>query len=125
MTAEQFTAMFTGHDPVTGKLLGRAHRSDGVLAYDLVFRPTKSVSVLYGLGEPADQAAVMAAHHAGVEAAVGFLEEWIGLRRARKRHRTDANGLRAVGGGVRPPRIPGGGSVAAHPSDRDQPGARA
>ncbi|MGH8932887.1 MAG: MobF family relaxase [Egibacteraceae bacterium] len=98
-TAEQFKRVFTGCDPVTGKLLGRAHRCDGVLGYDLVFRPTKSVSVFYGLGTPADAAAVMAAHHAGVEAAVEFLEEWIGLRRGRNglERMETACGLLAVG----------------------------
>ena len=98
-TAEQFETMFAGRDPVTRELLGHAHRSDGVLAYDLVFRPTKSVSVLYGIGDPEDAAAVMAAHHAGVEAAVEFLEEWIGLRRGRgglERMETSC-GLLAVG----------------------------
>jgi len=61
VSAEQFEAMFAGRDPLTGELLGRAHRTDGVLAYDLVFRPTKSVSVLYGIGTPEDAAAIMAA----------------------------------------------------------------
>jgi conjugative relaxase-like TrwC/TraI family protein len=63
--------------------LGRQHRKDGVLAYDLVFRPTKSVSVLYDIGEPVEAAAVLEAHHAGVEATLAYLETQVGLRRGR------------------------------------------
>ena len=35
-------------------------------AFDVVLRPTKSVSILYGLGDPATGRAVLAAHHAGL-----------------------------------------------------------
>lgn len=83
ITADQFRRVFTGCDPRTGELLGRRHRKDGVLAYDLVFRPTKSVSVLYGIGDPAEAKAVLEAHHAGVRAALGYLETQVGLRRGR------------------------------------------
>jgi conjugative relaxase-like TrwC/TraI family protein len=90
ISAEGFRRVFTGCDPRTGQLLGRRHRKDGVLAYDLVFRPTKSVSVLYGIGTPDEAAAVLEAHHAGVQAALGFLESQVGLRRGR-------NGVNRVG----------------------------
>ena len=46
-----FQAMFEGRDPTTEELLGRPHGRDAVPAFDVVLRPTKSVSVLYGLGE--------------------------------------------------------------------------
>ncbi|MGH8055597.1 MAG: relaxase domain-containing protein [Stenotrophomonas sp.] len=65
VTAEQFRQLFVGEHPATGELLGRRHRKDGVLAYDFVFRPTKSVSLLYGLGDREEAAAALAAHHAG------------------------------------------------------------
>src|SRR5829696_7056893 len=45
-----FQAMFEGQDPTTGELLGRPHGRNAVPAFDMVLRPTKSVSVLYGLG---------------------------------------------------------------------------
>jgi TrwC relaxase len=48
-----FQAMFEGRDPNTGELLGRPHGRNGVPAFDVVLRPTKSVSILYGLGDPA------------------------------------------------------------------------
>ena len=83
ITAEQFRRVFTGCDPRSGELLGRRHRKDGVLAFDLVFRPTKSVSVLYGIGDQVEAKAVLDAHHAGIRAALGYLETQVGLRRGR------------------------------------------
>src|SRR5512133_1900082 len=52
-----FQAMFEGRDPTTGELLGRAHGSNAVPGFDVVLRPTKSVSistasVTQGLDEP-------------------------------------------------------------------------
>jgi TrwC relaxase len=76
-----FQAMFEGRDPTTGELLGRPHGSNAVPAFDVVLRPTKSVSILYGLGDPATGRAVLAAHHAGLAEAVGYLDEHLGARR--------------------------------------------
>jgi conjugative relaxase-like TrwC/TraI family protein len=76
-----FQAMFEGRDPITGQLLGRPHGRNGVPAFDLVLRPTKSVSILYGLGDPATGRAVLAAHHAGLAEAVGYLDGHLGARR--------------------------------------------
>jgi conjugative relaxase-like TrwC/TraI family protein len=76
-----FQAMFEGRDPTTGELLGRPHGRNGVPAFDLVLRPTKSVSILYGLGDPATSRAVLAAHHTGLAEAVAYLDEHLGARR--------------------------------------------
>jgi conjugative relaxase-like TrwC/TraI family protein len=76
-----FRRMFEGRHPDTGELLGRAHGKGAVPAFDVVLRPTKSVSVLYGLGDPATGRAVLAAHHAGVAEAVAYLDEHVGTRR--------------------------------------------
>jgi conjugative relaxase-like TrwC/TraI family protein len=76
-----FQAMFEGRDPTTGQLLGRAHGRNAVPAFDVVLRPTKSVSILYGLGDPATGRAVLAAHHAGLAEAVAYLDEHVGARR--------------------------------------------
>jgi TrwC relaxase len=73
--------MFEGRHPDTGELLGRPHGRNAVPAFDVVLRPTKSVSILYGLGDPATGRAVLAAPHAGVREAVGYLDEHIGTRR--------------------------------------------
>ena len=77
----EFEAMFEGRDPTTGELLGRPHGRNAVPAFDVVLRPTKSVSILYGLGDPAIGRAVLAAHHAGLAEAVGYLDEHLGARR--------------------------------------------
>ena len=53
-----FQAMFEGRDPTTGELLGRPHGRNAVSAFDVVLRPTKSISILYGLGDPGQAAAV-------------------------------------------------------------------
>jgi conjugative relaxase-like TrwC/TraI family protein len=76
-----FQAMFEGREPTTGELLGRPHGRNAVPAFDVVLRPTKSVSVLYGLGDPGTGRAVLAAHHAGLAEAVAYLDEQLGARR--------------------------------------------
>jgi conjugative relaxase-like TrwC/TraI family protein len=76
-----FQAMFEGRDPTTGELLGRPHGSNAVPAFDVVLRPTKSMSILYGLGDAATGRAVLAAHHAGVAEAVACLDGHLGTRR--------------------------------------------
>src|SRR4029453_10035435 len=76
-----FQAMFEGRHPTTGELLGRRHGRYAVPAFDVVLRPTKSVSILYALGDRATGRAVLAAHHAGLAEAVGYLDEHLGARR--------------------------------------------
>ena len=73
--------MFEGRHPTTGELLGRPHGRNAVPALDVVLRPTKSASILYGLGDPATGRAVLAAHHAGLAEAVAYLDEHLGARR--------------------------------------------
>jgi conjugative relaxase-like TrwC/TraI family protein len=76
-----FQALFEGRDPTTGELLGRPHGRNAVPAFDVVLRPTKSVSILYGLGDPATGRAVLEAHHGGLAEAVAYLDEHLGARR--------------------------------------------
>jgi conjugative relaxase-like TrwC/TraI family protein len=93
-----FQAMFEGRDPTTGELLGRPHGRNAVPAFDVVLRPTKSVSILYGLGDPTTGRAVLAAHHAGLAEAVGYLDEHLGARRAHGGvQHVSGQGLLAVG----------------------------
>ena len=90
--------MFEGRDPTTGELLGRPHGRNAVPAFDVVLRPTKSVSILYGLGDPATGRAVLAAHHAGLAEAVGYLDEHLGARRGHGGvQHVSGQGLLAVG----------------------------
>jgi conjugative relaxase-like TrwC/TraI family protein len=98
VSAEAFERLFAGCHPASGALLGRVHRSGGNLAWDLVFRPTKSLSLLYGMGSREQSAAARAAHHAGVQAAVEKLETYAAVRRGRNGvERHAASGLLVVG----------------------------
>jgi conjugative relaxase-like TrwC/TraI family protein len=42
-----FQRMFEGRHPDTGELLGRPHGRNAVPGFDVVLRPTKSVSILF------------------------------------------------------------------------------
>ena len=101
-----FQAMFEGCDPTTGELLGRPHSRNAVPGFDVVLRPTKSVSILYGLGDPATGRAVPEAHHAGLAEAVGYLDEHLGPVVAMAV--SGACPDRGAGGGVRSPDVQGG-----------------
>jgi conjugative relaxase-like TrwC/TraI family protein len=69
-----------------------------VPAFDVVLRPTKSVSVLYGLGDGVTGRTVLAAHHAGVAEAVGYLDGHLGARRGHGGvQHVSGRGLMAVG----------------------------
>jgi conjugative relaxase-like TrwC/TraI family protein len=93
-----FQAMFEGQDPTTGELLGRPHGRNAVPAFDVVLRPTKSVSILYGLGDSATGRAVFRAHHAGLAEAVAYLDEHLGARRGHGGvQRVSGQGVLAVG----------------------------
>jgi conjugative relaxase-like TrwC/TraI family protein len=64
----------------------------------VVLRPTKSVSILYGLGDAATGRAVLRAHHAGVAEAVAYLDEHLGARRGHGGvQQVSGRGLLAVG----------------------------
>jgi conjugative relaxase-like TrwC/TraI family protein len=93
-----FQAMFEGRHPNTGELLGRPHGRNAVPAFDVVLRPTKSVSVLYGLGDSATGWAVLQAHHAGLAEAVAYLDGHLGARRGHGGvQHVSGRGLLAVG----------------------------
>ena len=93
-----------GRDPSTGSRLGLPHRVPG---FDLTFRAPKSVSVLFGLGDPVTARTVRDAHDRAVEAALEFAERHMvwsrrghggveqirgeGLIAAAFRHRTSRN----------------------------------
>jgi conjugative relaxase-like TrwC/TraI family protein len=90
--------MFEGRHPDTGELLGRPHGRNAVPAFDVVLRPTKSVSILYGLGDTATGRAVLWAHHAGVGEATTYLDDHLGARRGHGGHEhVSGQGLLAVG----------------------------
>src|SRR5829696_1154459 len=93
-----FRRMFEGRHPDIGELLGRAHGKGAVPAFDVVLRPAKSVSILYGLGDAATGRAVLAAHHAGVAEATAYLDGHLGTRRGHGgQEHVSGQGLLAVG----------------------------
>jgi conjugative relaxase-like TrwC/TraI family protein len=95
---EAFKRLFAWQDPRTGEQLGRAPRADAMPAWDLVFRPHKDVSVLYGLGDEKTSREVAAAHQAGVRAAVAYLDSQVGTRTDRHgAEHVQGDGLLAVG----------------------------
>jgi conjugative relaxase-like TrwC/TraI family protein len=97
-SAEAFKRLFSWQDPRTGEQLGRAPRADAMPAWDLVFRPHKDVSVLYALGDEATGRRVAAAHQAGVQAAVAYLDGQVGTRTGRHgAEHVRGEGLLAVG----------------------------
>jgi conjugative relaxase-like TrwC/TraI family protein len=97
-STEAFVRMFHGRHPDTGELLGRAHGDRGVPAFDVVLRPTKSVSLLYGLGDAKDAAQVLDAHHQATSEALSYLEDHVGVRRGHGGcDHVQGNGLLAVG----------------------------
>jgi len=98
VTAEQFERLFTCCHPDSGELLGAAHRKDGRLGWDLVFRPVKSLSLLWALGTPEQSRIAREAHHAAVEAAIAKLETYAVVRRGRNGvEKLAASGLLVVG----------------------------
>jgi conjugative relaxase-like TrwC/TraI family protein len=97
-STEAFVRVFHGRHPDTGELLGRGHGERGVPAFDVVLRPTKSVSLLYGLGDARMAATVLDAHHQATAEALGYLDEHVGARRGHGGcDHVAGNGLLAVG----------------------------
>ena len=91
-------AVLTGHDPNTRDQLHRA-KNRKVPGWDLTFRAPKSVSILWGLGEPDVAREVVAAHEAAVAKAVSHLEEVAAYTRTGRNgiHRVKADGFVAAG----------------------------
>jgi conjugative relaxase-like TrwC/TraI family protein len=78
--AEQLRAVLDGRHPASGEALS-SHPARRVPGFDLTYRPPKSVSLLWALGDRDVAAQVVAAHDAAVAAAVGYLEREAGYSR--------------------------------------------
>src|SRR4029450_2567845 len=92
----------------SGEVLGREHGRHAVTGFDLVLRPSKSVSVLYGLGDAATGRAALDAHHVGLAEATAYLDGQLGARRGHGgAEHVSGNGLLAVGFDHRTPRAGG------------------
>lgn len=92
------TLMLAGRDPASGDRLGREMGERSVAGFDLTFKAPKSVSVLYGVGDPELADALMAGHDAALAEAMAYLER-------------EACGARRGHGGIE--KVQGNGFVAA------------
>lgn len=97
----------TGRSPNGGPPLVHRRRIPG---FDLTFAAPKSVSVLYGLGDPLVQSVVVEAHDRAVAEAVAWLEREACHVRRGSNNRATATGASAEFGTRR---LPGAGFVAA------------
>ena len=95
---QELRAVLDGLDPCTGEQLHRA-KNRKVPGWDLTFRAPKSVSILWGLGEPEVAAQVVAAHAAAVARAVAYMEEVAAFTRTGHNgvQRTSTDGFIAAG----------------------------
>lgn len=95
---DDLRAVLSGHHPGTGEQLHLA-RNRKVPGWDLTFRAPKSVSILWGLGEPGVTRQVAAAHDAAVARAVAYMEEVAAFTRTGRNgiHRVKADGFIAAG----------------------------
>ena len=93
--AEAFLSVMAGHDPATGEHLGRRFGEGSVRGYDATFSAPKSVSVLFGVGEPEVRRQVVAAHDRAVEAVLDWIESHAHTRMRRHGHivTVDAEGI--------------------------------
>jgi Ti-type conjugative transfer relaxase TraA len=66
--------LLAGVDPATGALLGRKITEGRVAGFDLTFKAPKSVSILFGIGEPEIARLLRECHEAAVADAIGYLE---------------------------------------------------
>jgi conjugative relaxase-like TrwC/TraI family protein len=95
---DELRAVLTGHHPETGERLHHASNRK-VPGWDLTFRAPKSVSILWGLGEPEVAHQVAIVHDAAVARAVAYMEEVAAFTRTGHNgiHRVKADGFIAAG----------------------------
>lgn len=74
VSPDDLRAVLAGRDPWSGTRLGQPHKVPG---FDLTFRAPKSVSVLFGLGEPDIARQVRDAHDRAVENALDWAERHV------------------------------------------------
>jgi conjugative relaxase-like TrwC/TraI family protein len=92
---EAFVAVMAGHEPATGRDLGRSYGDESVRGYDATFSAPKSVSVLFALGNDEVRDQVLAAHDRAVEAVLGWIETHAHTRMRHRGHVmcVDAEGI--------------------------------
>jgi len=83
---DAFLTMMAGCDPTTGQDLGRRFGDGSVRGYDATFSAPKSVSVLFGLGNPETRRQVTEAHEHAVAAVLDWIETHAHTRMRRRGH---------------------------------------
>jgi len=84
--ANAFLAVMEGRDPESREDLGRRFGEGSVRGYDATFSAPKSVSVLFGLGDPDVRRQVVEAHESAVQAVLGWIESRAHTRMRRHGH---------------------------------------
>lgn len=97
---DELLRLLAGQDSATGRVLGRELRSGTVAGFDLTFRSPKSVSILFGVGDPALAAQIRGGHEAAVSAALEYLEREACVVRRGKGGAVELPGSRVRRGGV-------------------------
>lgn len=83
--ADALRAVLNGNRPDNSKPLNRSGQGQNrVPGFDLTFSAPKSVSLLFGLGDPDVSRAVRDAHEIAVEAALGYMERHAAMGRRGK-----------------------------------------
>jgi conjugative relaxase-like TrwC/TraI family protein len=92
---DAFLAVMAGQDPETGQDLGRRFGDASVRGFDATFSAPKSVSVLFGVGDPQLRREVTGAHDRAVDAVLGWVESQAHTRLRRRGHVVcvDADGI--------------------------------
>jgi conjugative relaxase-like TrwC/TraI family protein len=78
---DELRRMLAGLDPWSGRPLRSSASPVRVAGFDLTFSVPKSVSVLFGIGDPRVRDAVRSAHQRSVEEAMGYVERSAALVR--------------------------------------------
>lgn len=74
VSSDALSLLLAGRSPTSGDLLSDASVGRKVSGFDLTFQAPKSVSVLYGIGDPAVAAEARQAHDDAVADALAYLE---------------------------------------------------
>ena len=92
---ETFLAVMSGQDPDTGRDLGRQFGDTSIRGFDATFSAPKSVSVLFGVGNPELARRVTEAHDRAVDAVLRWVEAQAHTRMRRRGHVVcvDAEGI--------------------------------
>jgi conjugative relaxase-like TrwC/TraI family protein len=92
---EAFLAVMAGQPPDTGRDLGRRFGDTSVRGFDATFSAPKSVSVLFGVGDPQLRRQVTEGHDRAVDAVLGWVESQAHTRLRRRGHVVcvDAEGI--------------------------------